>query len=81
MPNAPKNLDHVAVVFNDEDVITGQKLLTQALHRESRNEYAWLLLATILDDYSKQYECIQRALRINPASGIGKKLMLVLESM
>lgn len=77
--NTPETLQPIIVAFDDKDAIKGHKLLVQFLHKEPRNEYAWLLLATILDDFSKQHQCIQRALSINPTCGIGKKLMLALD--
>ena len=51
-----------------KDTARARALLTQSLRAEPNNEMAWLWLARTYADKDKQLQCVERALRLNPAN-------------
>ena len=55
------------------DKATGRRLLGQVLRANPRNETAWLWLSAVVDDPRKREECLERALKLNPASEVAQR--------
>lgn len=78
MPNA-KSLEAANHALKAGDKARAKQLLLPLLKADPRNEDAWLHMAMALDDEAQKRECIDRALRINPASMLGRKMLTALD--
>jgi tetratricopeptide (TPR) repeat protein len=58
----------VLALREGKDAPRARQLLTQSLRNNPNNEMAWLWLARTYTDKQKQLECVERALRLNPAN-------------
>ena len=72
-------LEPAIVALREGRKAESQALLTEILHNDPDNEAAWLLQAAALEDVSKQRECVQRALALNPESEVGQKMGVLLK--
>ncbi len=60
--------DGVLALRDRHDLSQARELLTQSLQLDPNNEMAWLWLSRTTDDPQKKLQCVERALRLNPAS-------------
>lgn len=51
-----------------------KQLLGKYLKSNPQDEHAWLLLAAVVADVTKQGDCLERALKINPANKLTQKM-------
>lgn len=58
----------VAAIRDQNDMDSGRRLLSQALRLDPQNDKAWLWLSRTVNDPQKQLQCVERALKINPAN-------------
>ena len=72
-------LEPAIVALREARKAESQALLTEILHNDPDNEAGWLLQAAALEDVSKQQECVQRVLALNPKSEVGWKMGVLLK--
>src|SRR5688500_17606145 len=65
----PDELAQAAALLRAERPGEARALLGELLRREPRSDQAWFLLSLAVDDPRQQRDCLQRALRLNPAHG------------
>jgi tetratricopeptide (TPR) repeat protein len=58
----------VLAIREKKDTDLARRLLMESLRLEPNNEMAWLWLSRTTDDRAKQLQCLDRALKINPAN-------------
>jgi tetratricopeptide (TPR) repeat protein len=58
----------VMAVREGKDLNSARQLLLQSLKLDPRNELAWLWLSQTVSDPAKKLECVNRALKLNPAN-------------
>jgi len=62
----PNDLDRANELIQAGQTDQAMQLLARILKNEPRNELAWVLLASCVDDEQKQLDCLERVLSINP---------------
>ncbi|HQF63893.1 MAG TPA: tetratricopeptide repeat protein [Anaerolineaceae bacterium] len=62
----PNDLDRANELIQAGRTDQAMALLARILKNEPRNELAWVLLASCVDDELKQMDCLERVLSINP---------------
>lgn len=62
----PNDLDRANELIQAGRTDQAMALLARILKNEPRNELAWVLLASCVDDEQKQMDCLERVLSINP---------------
>jgi len=67
--------DGVHAIDDNNDIAGGRKLLVQSLRLNPDNDAAWLWLARTVSDLSKQRECVNRALSVNPQNAQAQSLL------
>lgn len=65
----------IVAIRDDKDLTKGRELLMQSLRLEPQNEMAWLWLSRTVNDPNKKVQCLERALKINPANTQARALM------
>lgn len=56
----------ITAIREEKNLSKGRELLTQSLRLDADNDMAWLWLSRTVTDRTKQRQCIERALKINP---------------
>lgn len=62
---APEQLQRAVALIKSGDKPGGQRLLTELLAADPRNEQAWLWMSTVVSDDKRRY-CLEKAVSINP---------------
>jgi tetratricopeptide (TPR) repeat protein len=65
----------ITAIRDEKNVAKGRDLLTQSLRLDASNDMAWLWLSRTTSDRDKQRQCIDRALKLNPANQQAQNLM------
>src|SRR5829696_617183 len=58
----------VVAIRDQKDTAKGRDLLMQSLKIEPKNEVAWLWLSRTMAEPHKKLQCLERALKLNPAN-------------
>ncbi|MBA3870453.1 MAG: tetratricopeptide repeat protein [Anaerolineae bacterium] len=58
----------VVAIRDQKDATKGRELLMQSLKIEPKNEMAWLWLSRTMAEPQKKIQCLERALKLNPAN-------------
>src|SRR4051794_20717497 len=58
----------VVAIRDQKDATKGRDLLMQSLKIEPKNEMAWVWLSRTLAEPQKKIQCLERALKLNPAN-------------
>lgn len=58
----------VVAIRDQKDTSKGRELLMQSLKIEPKNELAWLWLSRTMNEPQKKVQCLERALKLNPAN-------------
>lgn len=58
----------VLAIRDQHDMALGRQLLTQSLQLDPHNDMAWLWMTHVVASPQQRLECVERALRINPAN-------------
>jgi len=58
----------VVAIRDQKDTAKGRELLMQSLKMEPKNELAWLWLSRTMNEPQKKVQCLERALKLNPAN-------------
>jgi len=65
----------VVAIRDQKDAAKGRELLMQSLKIEPKNEMAWLWLSRTMAEPQKKIQCLERALKLNPANEQTKALI------
>ena len=65
----------VVAIRDQKDAVKGRDLLMQSLKIEPKNEMAWLWLSRTMAEPQKKIQCLERALKLNPANEQTKALI------
>src|SRR5687767_9404696 len=65
-PNVTSLVEQGIAACRSGDKVRAFDLLVQALHRDARNETAWLWLSAVVGNKAEQRFCLERVLDINP---------------
>ncbi|MBL8097369.1 MAG: hypothetical protein JNL73_24530 [Anaerolineales bacterium] len=72
---APEPLRSVVEALDRGDRTHAEKLLARLLREQPRNDQAWVLMAETQTDPQRQRDCLNQALRINPANEIARLML------
>ncbi len=68
-PSNPSSDELVAqgiAAFQDRDITTARKLLTQAVKQDANNAQAWWYLSQVQTDDEKRLQCLRRVVKLDP---------------
>lgn len=72
---APEMLKSAVAALDSGDRLTARKLLARLLQEEPNNDQAWVLLAEAVEDPQRQRDCLERALKLNPANEVARLML------
>lgn len=68
-------LQAAVAALDSGDRDRAQKLLVHVLREHPHNDQAWVLLAEAVEEPARQRECLERALRLNPANEVARLML------
>jgi len=74
-----EKLKQAIALIKAGDNHAGKQLLTDILNSDPENEMAWIWMSTVMADNQQRYDCLRKALTINPHNKVVKEGLLKLE--